>query len=441
MIIMLAVSILEISFALFSIITKSHYPKEKSILRIIYAVVFLILVVSPVIDWGFRYYAICFVLILLAIISVIHLIRRKGHTREYRALCALLKAFGIILIVFTSSIPLLLFPYPKEIIETTGIYQVLTQDYTYTDESRVESYTDSGEKRRLNVQFWYPNTNKGESPLILFSHGGLGIKSSNESLFSELASHGYIVCSIDHTYQCLYTTDEDGATTWIDLGYMRELFKEDPRSNIELSYEYYQKWMNIRTQDINVVLDTIISKVSSENDDKVYSLVDISKIGVMGHSLGGSAAHGIGRIREDVLAIITLESPFMCDILGIEEGEFIFENRMYPLPILNIYSDSAWNILAKRVQYKANYTMLNERNPTTYNLYISDIGHLGLTDFGLTSPFLTRIIDRKKSTIEQQIDSLKKINMVCLEFFNIYLKDEEQNNPDRLISLDFFNVK
>jgi hypothetical protein len=199
--------------------------------------------------------------------------------------------------------------------------------------------------------------------------------------------------------------------------------------------------MNIRTEDINVVLDTIISKVGSENDDKVYSLVDISKIGVMGHSLGGSAAHGIGRIREDVLAIITLESPFMCDILGIEEGEFIFENRMYPLPILNIYSDSAWNILAKRVQYKANYTMLNERNPTTYNLYISDIGHLGLTDFGLTSPFLTRIIDRKKSTIEQQIDSLKKINMVCLEFFNIYLKDEEQNNPDRLISLDFFNVK
>ena len=433
---MLTVSILEISFAVFSIITKAHHQKEKSILRIMYVVVFLTLVVSPVIDWGFRYYATGVLFLLLSIIGTKSLLRRKERVGEYNVVLVILRALGMVSIVFVCNLPGLLFPSPKPEIHTTGIYQVSTQIYTYTDVDRVETYTDSGEKRKLNVQYWYPNTTKGEYPLILFSHGGLGIKSSNESLFNELASHGYVVCSIDHTYQCLYTTDEDRATTWIDLGYMKELFKEDPSSNIELSYEYYQKWMDIRTKDINVVLDTIISKADSKNSDGVYHIVDSAKIGVMGHSLGGSAAHGIGRMREDVLAIITLESPFMSDIIGIEEEGFIFEDRMYHLPILNIYSDSAWNILAKRVQYQANYAMLNPRNTTTYNFYISDVGHLGLTDFGITSPFLTRIIDRKKSTIEQHIDSLKKINTMCLVFFNIYLKNEEKNSTDALASLD-----
>ncbi len=65
----------------------------------------------------------------------------------------------------------------------------------------------------LNVQFWYPDSIDGMNPLIIFSHGGLGVKSSNETLNSELASHGYVVCSIDHKYQCLYTTDEDGDKT------------------------------------------------------------------------------------------------------------------------------------------------------------------------------------------------------------------------------------
>jgi predicted dienelactone hydrolase len=108
-------------------------------------------------------------------------------------------------------------------VATTGEYQVLTQTYTYTDKNRVESYTDTGKNRKLNVQLWYPDNLDETVPLIVFSHGGLGVKSSNESLYNELASHGYIVCSIDHTYQSFYSTDEDGDTTWIDLGYMQDV--------------------------------------------------------------------------------------------------------------------------------------------------------------------------------------------------------------------------
>lgn len=127
---------------------------------------------------------------------------------------------------------------------------------------------------------------------------------------------------------------------------MQELFVEDAQSGIQQSYEYYQKWMKIRTEDINFVLDNIITEVKNNNEDKVYKLVGIAKIGVMGHSLGGSAALGIGRMRDDVNAVIALESPYMYDIQGVKDDRFVFTDKIYPVPVLNVYSDSSWSILS-----------------------------------------------------------------------------------------------
>lgn len=73
----------------------------------------------------------------------------------------------------------------------------------------------------------------------------------------------------------------------------------------------------------------------------MVTLVDRTKIGVMGHSLGGSSALGIGRMRKDGSVIIALESLFMCDIKGVKNSEFVFTGEEYPIPVLNVYSDSS----------------------------------------------------------------------------------------------------
>jgi dienelactone hydrolase len=422
-IIFLMAVIVEAAFAAFCIITKSNHAKERSIIRIAFFIGFVLLAVLPIIDWSLRYYALASLLLLLAIIGAKALSQEKGEKREYKAVRVVLRAIGMTVLIFALTLPAIIFPQNKAVVAATGEYQVLTQTYTYTDKNRVESYTDTGKNRKLNVQLWYPDNLDETVPLIVFSHGGLGVKSSNESLYNELASHGYIVCSIDHTYQSFYSTDEDGDTTWIDLGYMQDLFAEDPQSDIQQSYEYYQKWMKIRTDDINFVIDYIITEVENNNADMAYKLVDIGKIGVMGHSLGGSAALGIGRIRADVNAVIALESPFMYDIEGIEDEQFVFTDKIYPVPVLNVYSDSSWSILGERPQYAANYRMLFDTDATAFNVYISGVGHLALTDFALTSPFLTRILDGKKPTTET-VYYLKTINKICLEFFNSYLKGD-----------------
>jgi len=48
---------------------------------------------------------------------------------------------------------------------------------------------------------------------------------------------------------------------------------------------------------------------------------------------------------------------------------------------------------------------------------------LGLTDFSLSSPILTRFLDGKKPSTDYA-DSLKAINKISLNFFNSFLKGE-----------------
>lgn len=412
----------EIAFAVFCIITKSNQQKVRSIVRIAAFTDFVLFTALQIIYWSFRYYTLAALLFLLAVMGAVHLIGNKKEKRAYKAGHVILKAIGMTVLIFTLTLPAIIFPQYKAM-KPTGEYQVAAVTYTYTDIKRVETYTNTGENRKLNVELWYPENAEGTYPLIVFSHGALGIKSSNESLYNELASHGYVVCSIDHTYQCFYTTDENGHTTYVDKGYVKELNTENARVNRQQSYEYYQKWMKIRTGDINFVIDHILEEAKNKDADRVYKLVDTSKIGVMGHSLGGSAALGIGRMRKDVGAVIALESPFMCDIKGVKNGEFVFTDEKYPVPVLNVYSDSSWSHLDQWPQYAENYALLSGTNAAAFNVHISGVGHLTLTDFALTSPVLTRILNGQKSTTDSEY-CLKRINKVCLEFFDCYLKGE-----------------
>jgi dienelactone hydrolase len=359
---------------------------------------------------------------IMAIFSSFDLFSNKEKLNVHKPQQFILRSVGLIVLYFIFSIPAILFPQMKEI-EVTGALQVQTATFTFEDHNRIETYSNSGENRKLTVQFWFPDNSEKKYPLVVFSHGSLGVRTSNLTLYRELASHGYVVASIDHTYQSFFTTHDNGKTIFLNMNYSRELQGEDARKNRQQSFELYQKWMNIRMGDIDFVMDTIISEAKKNKTDLVYQLIDTEKIGVMGHSLGGSAALGIGRTRDDVLAVISLEAPFMYDIIDVEDGEFLFTKEKYPVPVLNVYSDSLWEIMSDRPQYAMNYSLLTDSEETTHNKHISGIGHLSLTDFALTSPILTRMIDGQKST-EDITETIKLINQISLSFFDSYLKEE-----------------
>lgn len=311
---------------------------------------------------------------------------------------------------------LLLFPRPI-VISPTGQYPVAYAQTWYNDTSRTETYADDGSTRELPIAFWYPENYTGDCPLVIFSHGSFGVKENNETLYRELASRGYVVASADHTYHCFSARLSNGKKVGVSGAFMKDMMSLNPQANLQDAYVHMREWMELRTDDLNFILDTIIANANANSTDlDVYKLIDTNKIVAAGHSLGGSAVLGIGRMRNDISAVIALESPFMCDIQGVEDGEFIFDETPYPIPMLNIYSDSSWKHLREWNQYVQNAYYLDQQSDMYRNEHITGIGHMALSDFSLTSPFLTMCMDGKAGILYET--GLKQINNICIEFLN-----------------------
>lgn len=358
-------------------------------------------------------------ILLIAVILLIGflVVSSKRNLMNKGWLKGVVNTTAIIAIVFMT-FAVVLFPDLSSV-KTTGEYSYASCTLELTDMSRIEDYKSDSSFRKLSVLVQYPDDNSIKNntcPLIVFSHGGISTKRSNISLYKELASHGYVVASIDHTYHAL-STEIDGKKVYIDSGYMKEINMEDSHADIENSYACFQKWMKLRTGDINFVIDTFIQN-SAKESNSFYSMIDAKSIGAAGHSLGGSAVLGVARQRNDIKAVIALESPYMCDITGVNGNEFTWNTESYPCAVMNIYSDSGYPLIKADNKYVQNKNYLyNNRNVEYY--YIAGSNHYSLTDLVRKSPTLCALLGSgyKKSGY----DTLKFINQKSLAFFDRYL--------------------
>ncbi len=269
---LLAVVLVEVLLSVHSIRQRSYERRKRSIVRIGSFLAFALLLLLSVVEWHARWYAFSAWLLILALLGTKSLVHVKESTIEFRRKIAVKRCIALVFLSILTLAPALLFPQHDKL-PVTGCHVVATSVYTYIDYNRVEIYSDKEEHRRLTVQFWYPENINDTFPVIVFSHGAFGIRSSNLSLFRELASNGYLVCSIDHTYQCLFSRDVYGRTTFLNREYMREVLNEDAHTKKKQSYAYYGKWMSIRTADIEFVLDHILTQADNPDSNTVYSLV------------------------------------------------------------------------------------------------------------------------------------------------------------------------
>lgn len=266
--------------------------------------------------------------------------------------------------------------------------------------------------RKLSVLAYYPINPDKLCPLFIFSHGGISFNTSNISLFGELASNGYIVLSINHTYQSL-TTKIDDKIIPMDKNFRKEIMKENSHNDINNSFMYYQKWLSVRIKDIDFTIDNALNK--KNRNYSFFNSIDEDKIVLSGHSLGGAAAYGTARKRKDIKAVVALESPYLADIIGVKGNEFIWDERNYDCAMLNIYSDSGISLIENDHKYFQNKKYYkNERN-VEYR-YIEGANHYSITDLVRTSPLLCHLLGGVYSKAGNE--SLKILNETTLEFLN-----------------------
>ncbi len=348
-----------------------------------------------------------------------------------------LKAAGIVIgtiivlgMVLSIAIPKIMFP-EFEPLKVTGNHEVEIALYTWEDESRVETFKDTGENRALTVKFWYPKE-EGNYPLVVFSHGAFGVIDSNNSTYTELASNGYVVASIAHPYHAMFVEDVNGKTTMVDMDFMTKVYADNGEDYTEEAerrvYEFSVEWMETRSADMNFVVDTILEK-AAQKEEGPFASVNTEKIGLMGHSMGGATAVELGRERADIDAVIDLEGTMAGEYVGFENGYEIYEKESYPVPLLDINSRAAREDIDALTKEHEGWVYVNDyvgQNAADYREIIFEgAGHLNFTDLPMFSPMLAKLLGVGEVDARE---CMENVNDVVLTFFDYYLKGEGSLN-------------
>ncbi len=435
-IILIVAFIAELAFAAYCFVTKSSQERIRSYIRIGGLVAFILFTLLSIIQWSFRWNLLAVLLFVWAVLGAWTLFRKKAEKKEFRVGHTVLSAIGTLLLVLIVLVPALIFPQytpPK----VTGEHQVATVNYTYTDQSRIETFTNTGQNREVNVEFWYPKDGGGPYPLVVFDHGAFGIKISNTSTFMELASNGYVVCSIDHPYHSLFTIDAEGHRTMVNQSFLQEVIDLNTgKYDEETGFRLQQEWMNLRIADINFALDTILAKTQDANSGAVYQMIDARKIGLMGHSLGGESSAQVARERNDIDAVVNLDSDLHGEYLDYVNGKYVMNDKIYPVPLLNILTDTTEKLIAAVPDANAIVAVkhVTATSPNAYEVYLAGTDHMSVTDLPLISPFFVSIINASVPKSGGQevnpLATIEKMNNLVLKFFNAYLKGEGSFTTD-----------
>ncbi|MBP2477463.1 dienelactone hydrolase [Crossiella equi] len=129
-------------------------------------------------------------------------------------------------------------------------------------------------------------------PVVLYSHGRGSGKTFSATLGEELASHGFVVLSVDHTYDA-------GAVRFPD-GRVAKLNRPEQPTEAELAAE-----VQVRAADLRGVLDHV-----STGNTPLRGRLDLGRVAAVGHSIGGDTAAEVMRLDPRIRVGANMDGAF-----------------------------------------------------------------------------------------------------------------------------------
>jgi len=148
------------------------------------------------------------------------------------------------------------------------------------------------------------------SPALIFSPGGDMISELYTSQLEDMASHGYVVAAITHSYDGFLTVFPDGS----HVAYYGKRWPRQPSLEGEANLNQLE-W---HADDIRVVLDELGRAPSTL---AFSGRLDLAHVGVFGHSFGGIAAAHACQKNERIKACLNQDwavaiQPYFPDAWG-----------------------------------------------------------------------------------------------------------------------------
>jgi len=267
-------------------------------------------------------------------------------------------------------------------------------------------------------------------PVILFSHG-LGVsRDGNTAMCEELASHGYVVVGISHTYDCGVVQFADGriadGVKAISQRFAKNRRFLDDDNEIEI-------WVS----DVSFVLDQL-EKLGYDKESFFYNRLDQKNIGIFGHSFGGATAVQICQRDSRVKVGVALDGilygydetqkndkPFM----AILAGDMV---KTYERP----WTKDDWNkfrlgSLDEEKKFRATYLpafkkFAQSKNHDFYTLVLDGADHMDFCDTTLQkqSALLARFLGNFGAGYINGFRLTEIVNAYLVNFFDKYLKEQ-----------------
>jgi dienelactone hydrolase len=138
--------------------------------------------------------------------------------------------------------------------------------------------------------YLHPSSGPNPPKIILFSPGYGGSRLDYTAAMSNLASNGYIVIGVDHPFDTAFIEYPDGRTA---IAF----------TNLLDTPEAAAFAVDVRAADVSFVLDALSENATlARQIPGVHGKLDVSRVGIFGHSLGGATA----------ASAILADSRFIC---------------------------------------------------------------------------------------------------------------------------------
>jgi len=447
--------ILEVFIYLLSVlmmwILMSKKTIKKQFVIALLSVTILVIILHLVID-GTRWqlYTLYLAVLMIEIMISIKTIMNISLKKRIRIITNVV--FSTLIVI--SFIAAIVFPI-YEIPTPTGDYLIGTESFVIEDETRYELYgDDSTEFRKIKIQIWYPaesvdgyeqapwledgavvsralskdfgfpsffldqtadimsnsyvgapiSNASANYPVIIISHGWRGFRNVHTDYAEELASQGYIVIGIDHTYGSVATFFSEDDIAYINRDAL------PPRETTPDFLDYANQLVYTYASDITTTLNYLEEINDSSNPSRFSELLDLEKIGLLGHSTGGGADVAIALNDDRIDAVMGLDAW----VEPIDETEI---SKGLSIPSLFLRS-GAWETRDNN----ANLYSLIENSTVPSNLYQID----GTTHFDFAMDYmyspLTKYIGMSGTVQEEYLNSILK--SLITDFFNETLRND-----------------
>lgn len=352
--------------------------------------------------------------------------------------------------------PRVVFPRPD------GLYHVGRLEVFWTDSTREEVLTpEPGDRRGVWVTFWYPAeapngrplryhtaprqlaadfsgsqrlpgfvfwnltmarthathaprfaVRQGRGPVLLFSHGYGGSRTQNTFQFETLASHGYVIASVEHPYTSIGTVLPNG--------------EHAPSRGLDyvLSETGRRELLDTWTRDLMFVLDRLAVLPVGDVSDTLANHLQLERVGAFGHSLGGITAAELMVRDQRVKAGINMDGDPYGQALqrGVNGPFLVFTSQALGadsvsesvLELYGVSRDSLARLVAARDEHVA---ALLQRGGTEFRM--EGAQHFSFTDVPLWSPVLARKSGLAGTDPIEAVHSA--VTTLTLRFFDQYL--------------------